>query len=119
MFGPPDADSAHSAQSMAWKIKLGSNDELRRKFVDQTVPQAEYLDLTIPGPDLKWNAERGSFDIGAIDWDEFSQVIGGDGPCNKQRLAARIKAWEEGRWCRDGLMAHASKKAALRATAAS
>lgn len=114
MFGPPDADSVHSAQSMAWKIKLSSNDELRRKFVDQTVPQAEYLGLTIPDPDLKWNEETGGYDFGAIDWDEFYQVISGNGPCNKQRLAARVKAWEDGRWYRDGLMAHARKKAASR-----
>jgi ring-1,2-phenylacetyl-CoA epoxidase subunit PaaA len=111
MFGPPDADSVHSAQSMAWKIKLSSNDELRRKFVDQTVPQAEYLGLTIPDPDLKWNDEKGGYDFGAIDWDEFYQVIGGNGPCNKQRLAARVAAWEDGQWYRDGLMAHARKKA--------
>jgi ring-1,2-phenylacetyl-CoA epoxidase subunit PaaA len=96
---------------MAWKIKLSSNDELRQKFVDQTVPQAEYLGLTIPDPDLKWNAETGGYDFGAIDWDEFYRVIAGDGPCNKQRLADRVAAWEDGQWYRDGLMAHARKKA--------
>ena len=89
MFGPPDAASVHSAQSMAWKIKLNSNDELRQKFVDQTVPQAAYLGLTIPDPDLAWNAERGHYDYGAIDWDEFFQVVGGNGPCNRQRLRTR------------------------------
>ena len=104
---------------MAWKIKLSSNDELRRKFVDQTVPQAAYLGLTIPDPDLTWNQERGGYDFGAIDWDEFYQVIGGNGPCNKQRLSDRVKAWEDGAWYRDGLMAHARKKAERRATAAS
>jgi len=111
MFGPPDAESVHSAQSMAWRIKFSSNDELRRKFVDQTVPQAEYLGLTIPDPDLKWNEKKGGHDFGAIDWDEFYRVVGGDGPCNRQRLADRVAAWEDGQWYRDGLMAHASKKA--------
>ena len=89
MFGPSDADSPNSAQSMAWKIKLFSNDELRQKMVDQTVPQAEYLGLTVPDPDLKWNAERGHYDFGEIDWDEFYAVIKGNGPCNRERLAPR------------------------------
>ena len=96
MFGPSDADSPNSAQSMAWKIKLFSNDELRQKMVDQTVPQAEYLGLTVPDPDLKWNAERGHYDFGEIDWDEFYAVIKGNGPCNRERLAARVKAHEDG-----------------------
>jgi len=118
MFGPPDGESIHSAQSMAWKIKQNSNDELRQKFVDQTVPQADYLGLTIPDPDLKWNDAKGGYDFGEIDWDEFHRVLRGDGPCNKQRLDDRVTAWEDGAWYREGLMAHAEKKAARRAAAA-
>ena len=116
MFGPPDDQSTHSAQSMRWKIKLNSNDELRQKFVDQTVPQAEYLGLTIPDPELKWNQEREHYDYGAIDWDEFFQVIKGNGPCNRERLRARVKAYENGRWVRDAAMAHAEKQAARQQT---
>ncbi|OBY28893.1 1,2-phenylacetyl-CoA epoxidase subunit PaaA [Leisingera sp. JC1] len=112
MFGPSDKDSVHSAQSMAWKIKMNTNDELRQKFVDQTVPQAEYLGLTIPDPDLKWNDERGHYDYTDPDWSEFFDVIKGNGPCNVDRLAARNKAWDDGAWVRDGLLAHAKKKAA-------
>ncbi|KIC24524.1 MULTISPECIES: 1,2-phenylacetyl-CoA epoxidase subunit PaaA [unclassified Leisingera] len=112
MFGPSDKDSVHSAQSMAWKIKMNTNDELRQKFVDQTVPQAEYLGLTIPDPDLKWNEERGHYDYTDPDWSEFFDVIKGNGPCNVDRLAARNKAWDDGAWVRDGLLAHAKKKAA-------
>ncbi|AFO86383.1 1,2-phenylacetyl-CoA epoxidase subunit A [Phaeobacter inhibens] len=112
MFGPSDKDSVHSAQSMAWKIKMNTNDELRQKFVDQTVPQAEYLGLTIPDPDLKWNEERGHYDYTDPDWNEFFDVIKGNGPCNVDRLAARNKAWDDGAWVRDGLLAHAKKKAA-------
>lgn len=111
MFGPPDDQSVHSAQSKAWKIKINSNDELRQKFVDQTVPQAKLLGLEIPDPELKWNEARGSYDFGTIDWDEFFQVVGGNGPCNSERLAARVKAHEDGAWFRDGLMAHAKKTA--------
>ncbi len=111
MFGPPDADSVHSAQSMAWKIKLNSNDELRQKFVDQTVPQAEFLGLEVPDPAIKWNEERGHYDYGEIDWDEFYRVLKGGGPCNRERLRARVKAYEDGAWFRDGLMAHAKKRA--------
>ena len=111
MFGPPDDQSVHSAQSAAWKIKINSNDELRQKFVDQTVPQAEYLGLSVPDPDLKWNEERDSYDFGAIDWDEFYQVVRGNGPCNRERLSARVEAWEDGRWFRDGLNAYATKQA--------
>ena len=111
MFGPSDKDSVHSAQSMAWKIKMNTNDELRQKFVDQTVPQAEYLGLTIPDPDLKWNEERGHYDYTDPDWSEFFEVIKGNGPCNVDRLAARNKAWDDGAWVRDGLLAHAKKKA--------
>ncbi|UWR88923.1 1,2-phenylacetyl-CoA epoxidase subunit PaaA [Phaeobacter inhibens] len=112
MFGPSDKDSVHSAQSMAWKIKMNTNDELRQKFVDQTVLQAEYLGLTVPDPDLKWNEERGHYDYTDPDWNEFFDVIKGNGPCNVDRLAARNKAWDDGEWVRDGLLAHAKKKAA-------
>ncbi|APG48323.1 1,2-phenylacetyl-CoA epoxidase subunit PaaA [Phaeobacter porticola] len=112
MFGPSDKDSVHSAQSMAWKIKMNTNDELRQKFVDQTVPQAEYLGLTVPDPDLKWNEDRGHYDFSQPDWSEFFDVLKGNGPCNVDRLAARNKAWDDGRWVRDGLMAHAQKKSA-------
>jgi len=112
MFGPSDKDSVHSAQSMAWKIKINTNDELRQKFVDQTVPQAEYLGLTVPDPDLKWNEETGHYDFSEPDWAEFYEVLKGNGPCNTERLEARRKAWEDGAWVRDGLMAHAEKRAA-------
>jgi ring-1,2-phenylacetyl-CoA epoxidase subunit PaaA len=111
MFGPPDDTSVHSAQSMQWKIKINSNDELRQKFVDQTVPQADYLGLSVPDPDLKWNEERGHYDFGAIDWSEFFTVIKGHGPCNRERLRARVKAHEEGQWVRDATMAYAAKHA--------
>jgi ring-1,2-phenylacetyl-CoA epoxidase subunit PaaA len=111
MFGPPDAASVNSVQSAQWKIKLFSNDELRQRMVDQTVPQAEYLGLTVPDPDLKWNAERGHYDFGAIDFTELFDVVKGNGPCNRERLAARRKAWEDGAWFRDGLNAHADKQA--------
>lgn len=110
MFGPPDDQSVHSAQSMAWKIKLSSNDELRQKFVDQTVSQAEYLGLKIPDPDLKWNEEKGGYDYGTINWDEFFQVISGNGPCNKERMNARVKAWDDGEWFRDALSAYGEKQ---------
>ena len=112
MFGPPDADSVHSVQSMRWKIKMDTNDELRQRFVDQTVPQADYLGLTIPDPKLKWNEERGHYDFGEVDWDEFYQVIKGNGPCNRERLQARIDAWEDGAWVREASLAHAEKRAA-------
>jgi ring-1,2-phenylacetyl-CoA epoxidase subunit PaaA len=114
MFGPSDKDSVHSAQSMAWKIKMNTNDELRQKFVDQTVPQAKYLGLTIPDPNLKWNEEKGGYDFSEPDWSEFFDVIAGNGPCNKDRLGARIKAWDDGAWFREGLVAHAEKAAARR-----
>ena len=117
MFGPSDKESVHSAQSMAWKIKINTNDELRQKFVDQTVPQAEYLGLTVPDPDLKWNEARGHHDFSEPDWSEFFDVLRGNGPCNTDRLAARNKAWEDGAWVRDGLMAHARKKAAAKVAA--
>ncbi len=117
MFGPSDKDSVHSTQSMAWKIKMNTNDELRQKFVDQTVPQAEFLGLTVPDPDLKWNEERGHFDFSEPDWSEFFDVIKGNGPCNTDRLAARNKAWDDGKWVRDGLLAHARKKHARKVAA--
>ncbi|MCA0871115.1 1,2-phenylacetyl-CoA epoxidase subunit A [Seohaeicola saemankumensis] len=117
MFGPSDKDSVHSEQSMRWKIKMNTNDELRQKFVDQTVPQAEFLGLTIPDPKLKWNEERGHYDFSEPDWAEFHDVIRGNGPCNTDRLAARNKAWEDGRWVRDAMLAHARKKAARKIAA--
>lgn len=115
MFGPPDSDSVHSAQSMAWKIKINSNDELRQKFVDQTAPQARYLGLTVPDPDLRWNEARGAYDFGAIDWDEFQQVLQGNGPCNAERLAARRKAHADGAWVCEAAAAHAAKRKTARA----
>ncbi len=110
MFGPSDKDSVHSAQSMAWRIKINTNDELRQKFVDQTVPQAKYLGLTVPDENLIWNEEKGGHDFTEPDWDEFYAVLGGNGPCNKERLQARVTAWNEGEWFRDGLLANAAKK---------
>ncbi|CAM4249042.1 1,2-phenylacetyl-CoA epoxidase subunit PaaA [Kerstersia similis] len=110
MFGPSDKDSIHSAQSMAWKIKINTNDELRQKFVDQTVPQAKYLGLTIPDENLVWNEERGAHDFSEPDWNEFFEVIAGNGPCNRERLSARVKAWDDGAWFREGLAAHADKQ---------
>lgn len=109
MFGPPDDQSAHSAQSMAWKIKRHSNDELRQRFVDACVPQAESLGLTLPDPDLRWNEERGHYDFGPIDWDEFHQVLKGNGPCNEQRITQRRRAHEEGAWVREAAAAYAAK----------
>lgn len=117
MFGPSDRDSVHSAQSMAWKIKINSNDELRQKFVDQTVPQAEYLGLKVPDDQLKWNEAKGGYDFSEPDWSEFFEVLKGNGPCNRERLQARVDAWEEGRWVRDALMAHAEKREALKTAA--
>jgi ring-1,2-phenylacetyl-CoA epoxidase subunit PaaA len=111
MFGPHDKDSPNSEQSMRWGIKRISNDDLRQKFVDATVPQAEVLGITVPDPDLKWNAQREHYDFGAIDWAEFWRVVGGDGPCNKERLAARVRAWDEGEWVREAAMAYARKQA--------
>jgi ring-1,2-phenylacetyl-CoA epoxidase subunit PaaA len=111
MFGPRDADSPNSEQSMRWKLKRKTNDELRQAFVDQTVPQAELIGLTIPDPELKWNEERKHYDFGDLDWEEFWQVVHGHGPCNKQRLDARKNAWNNGAWVRDAAMAHAEKSA--------
>ena len=112
MFGPPDDASVHSAQSMRWKIKLNSNDELRQKFIDETAKQAEYLGLTVPDPELQWNEARGHYDIGPINWDEFFEVIKGNGPCNRERVRTRKQAYEEGAWVREAALAHAAKKAA-------
>ena len=109
MFGPHDSASAHSAQSMKWKIKRVSNDGLRQKFVDQTVPQLEFLKMTAPDPQLKWNEERGHYDFGEIDWDEFWNVVKGVGPCNKRRLAVRNKAHDDGAWVREAANAYAQK----------
>ncbi|WP_431923031.1 1,2-phenylacetyl-CoA epoxidase subunit PaaA [Amycolatopsis tucumanensis] len=111
MFGPPDAESANTAQSMAWKIKRHTNDELRQRFVDMTVPQAEALGVTLPDPDLKWNPERGHYDFGQVDWDEMKQVVAGNGPCNSERLARRRQAHEDGAWVREAAAAHARKMA--------
>ncbi|WP_341863632.1 1,2-phenylacetyl-CoA epoxidase subunit PaaA [Gymnodinialimonas sp. 57CJ19] len=110
MFGPSDAESTHSSQSMAWKIKMNSNDELRQKFVDQTAPQAEYLGLTIPDDTLAWNEEKGGYDFAEPDWDEFFDVLKGNGPCSTDRIATRQKAWDDGAWVREAMTAHADKK---------
>lgn len=111
MFGPNDADSPHTAQSMKWKIKRFTNDELRQKFVDVTVEQAKLLNVTIPDPDLKWNEERGHYDFGEINWDEFWNVVRGNGPCNRERIEARRKAHFDGEWVREAANAYAEKKA--------
>ena len=111
MFGPKDDNSVHSAQSMAWNVKQDSNDELRQKMVNQTVPQAEYLGLSVPDPELHWNDDKQGYDFGEPDWRELFDVIDGNGPCNRERLGARQKAWSEGLWFRDGLMANAKKRA--------
>ena len=110
MFGPSDKDSVHSTQSMAWKIKMNSNDELRQKFVDETKPQADYLGLTIPDEHLRWNDATGHYDFTEPDWNEFFEVINGNGPCNVDRLNARKKAWDDGAWVREAMLAHAKKK---------
>lgn len=112
MFGPSDKESVHSTQSMKWRIKINSNDELRQKFVDQTVPQAEYLGLTVPDENLRLNEETGNYEFSEPDWNEFFEVLNGNGPCNAERLAARNKAWDDGTWVREGMMEHARKKAA-------
>jgi ring-1,2-phenylacetyl-CoA epoxidase subunit PaaA len=117
MFGPSDADSTHSEQSMKWKIKMNTNDELRQKFVDQTVPQAEYLGLTIPDDTLKWNEDKAGYNFAEPDWEEFFDVIKGNGPCNTERLAARNKAWDDGKWVREAMMAHAQKRKAAKVAA--
>jgi ring-1,2-phenylacetyl-CoA epoxidase subunit PaaA len=110
MFGPPDDQSPNSAQSMRWGIKRISNDELRQKFIDATVEQAKVLGVTLPDPDLKWNDARQHYDFGAIDWDEFWRVVNGNGPCNRERLAARVQAWDDGAWVREAALAHQGKQ---------
>jgi ring-1,2-phenylacetyl-CoA epoxidase subunit PaaA len=112
MFGPSDKDSIHSSQNAAWKIKRVSNDDLRQKFVDVTVPQGHFLGLTFPDPDLKLDEASGHWNYGPIDWAEFNRVVAGDGPCNRERLAARRKAHEEGAWVREAAIAHGRKRAA-------
>ena len=112
MFGPSDKESVHSTQSMKWRIKINSNDELRQKFVDQTVPQADYLGLTVPDENLRLNEETGHYEFSEPDWNEFFEVLNGNGPCNAERLAARNKAWDDGAWVREGMMEHARKKTA-------
>ena len=112
MFGPADAESPNSAESMRWRIKRFSNDELRQRFVDMTVPQAELIGLTVPDPHLKWDAETGHYDFGAIDWTEFQQVVSGNGPCNRERLEARKQAHADGAWVREAARAHAAKRRA-------
>jgi ring-1,2-phenylacetyl-CoA epoxidase subunit PaaA len=112
MFGPPDDNSPNSAQSIRWRIKRETNDQLRQRFVDVTVPQAEAISLTVPDPALKWNAERGSYDFGEIDWEEFYAVVRGEGPVAKERMAARVNAWEEGAWVREAALAHEAKRGA-------
>lgn len=112
MFGPHDAESAHSQQSMQWKIKRQSNDELRQKFVDQSVAQAEHLGLVLPDSDLKWNAAREHYDFGAIDWDEFQRVLNGGGHCNRSRMKARRDADQDGEWVREAMLTYADKQRA-------
>jgi len=109
MFGPPDGDSPNTAQSVAWGIKRHTNDELRQRFVDMSVPQADVLGVTLPDPDLRWNEERGSYDFGTPDWDELRAVITGDGPCNAQRVAHRAAAHADGAWVREAAMAYAAR----------
>jgi len=110
MFGPPDAESPNTAQSMRWRIKRHTNDDLRQRFVDMTVPQAEALGVTLPDPALRWNADRGHYDFGPVDWDEFKQVVSGHGPCNAQRIAHRRAAHEDGAWVREAASAYAAKQ---------
>ena len=115
MFGPPDADSPNTAQSMRWRIKRETNDELRQKFVDVTVPQADFIGLTVPDADLKWNEEKGGYDFGVIDWEEFYAVVRGEGPAAKERMHARRKAWDDGAWVREAADAHQAKRRARKA----
>jgi ring-1,2-phenylacetyl-CoA epoxidase subunit PaaA len=117
MFGPPDADSPNTAQSMRWRIKRDTNDELRQRFVDISVPQAEALGLEVPDPDLVWNEAKGGYDFGAVDWEEFYAVVKGEGPVAKERMKARREAWENGAWVREAAAAHAEKHARKAAAA--
>ncbi|MEI7968303.1 MAG: 1,2-phenylacetyl-CoA epoxidase subunit PaaA [Betaproteobacteria bacterium] len=112
MFGPHDSESPNSGQSMRWGIKRISNDELRKRFVDATVPQGKVLGVTMPDPDLRWNEARGHHDFGAIDWSEFWNVVNGHGQCNRERLEVRRKAWEDGAWVREAALAHAARQEA-------
>jgi ring-1,2-phenylacetyl-CoA epoxidase subunit PaaA len=114
MFGPPDSDSPNSERSMAWGIKRNGNDELRQRFVDMTVPQADALGVTLPDPGLRWNEERQAHDFGEPDWAELAAVIRGEGPCNAQRLAHRRAAHEDGAWVREAASAHAAKQEAAK-----
>ncbi len=116
MFGPHDTDSPNSTRAMNWKIKRASNDELRQKFIDKTVPQVEFLDLKVPDPDMKWNESTQHYEIGAIDWDEFYRVIRGHGPCNQQRIDAHVKAHQDGAWVREAAAAFAVKQAQQKMT---
>jgi ring-1,2-phenylacetyl-CoA epoxidase subunit PaaA len=117
MFGPPDDKSPNTEQSIRWRIKRETNDELRQKFVDITVPQAEAIGLTVPDPALRWNAERGHYDFGEIDWEEFYAVVRGEGPVAKERMTARVRAWQDGAWVREAAQAHAAKRASARIAA--
>ncbi len=118
MFGPPDAESPNTLQSMKWKIKRFTNDELRQRFVDMCAEQIKVLGMKIPDTDLQWNEERQHYDFGTINWNEFYEVLKGNGPCNKQRLDARNKAWDEGKWVRDAAEAYAAKRSAKKQIAA-
>jgi ring-1,2-phenylacetyl-CoA epoxidase subunit PaaA len=115
MFGPSDADSPNSAEMMKWNVKRESNDELRQRFIDRTIPQAEFLNLTVPDKDLKLNEATGHYEFGEINWDEFYNVVKGNGPCNKERLNARKSADEKGRWVREAAEAYANKKSQVAA----
>ena len=110
MFGPKDSESTNSDQSMSWKIKRKTNDELRQDFVNMVAEQVKVLGMILPDPSLKWNEATSQYDFGEINWDEFWNVVKGNGPCNKQRLAARVKAHEEGAWVRQAAMAYAEKR---------
>ena len=118
MFGPKDTESTNSDQSMKWKIKRKTNDELRQQFVDMVVGQIKVLGMTLPDADLKWNEDRNHYDFGEIDWTEFNEVVKGNGPCNKERLAAKQKAWDEGKWVREAAVAYAEKQKAKAAQSA-
>jgi len=115
MFGPPDADSPNTAQSMRWRIKRETNDELRQKFVDITVPQADFLGLAVPDPALRWNEDKGGYDFGEIDWEEFYSVVRGEGTVAKERMKARRDAWDNGAWVREAAAAHEAKRRARKA----
>jgi ring-1,2-phenylacetyl-CoA epoxidase subunit PaaA len=118
MFGPPDDRSPNTERSMAWGIKRHTNDELRQRFVDMTVPQAEKLGVTLPDPQLRWNDARGHYDFGEVDWAEFERVVRGQGPCNAERLEVRRAAHEDGAWVREAALAHAAKHSPFASTVA-